>query len=490
MTGKTTISWSWLHSLGVPALLVIAEATWVSLLIDAVAETSKGPHVDVPFLAVATPAVAAVAAAGAVGRTAWRWWRQVLVLIPLVVVGVSLAAATLGVLTSGSGSWWRTATQPWSVSGHTAATIAGVAWFVAVLAWGRGIWAGADSPPFRSTVWSLGLGAAAFTGVFLGRADQHAAAFRATTGGAGWLFFLWFPLSAAVVALVREGELEKRALSRARSRPSAQWLTILTLPMLGVALIALVLAVVIGPGAPLVGHAVARAATVVWDGLVSAAKWLRDLIPRGHSHPASVRVPIRPTPPFHQSPPPRSSHVHITLPVIVVEVIAVVIVAAAVVYLARNFGLLRFRWKPPDAAVEDELRDSVFSWRHLGGQIWGALLGLCRRLWRRSRRPDRYLIPVAVTSRPRRVESVRQAYCRVLQAARTSGRARQANETTGELQGRLTSALAEGPGEALDALTHLYDTVRYGEIDPDEQARARATRYADHVTTALRLEEP
>ena len=252
MIGKNATSWSWLNSIGIPALLVIAEATWVSLLIDATVDTTKGAHPDVPFLAIAVSAVAAVAVAGGLGRIAWNWWRWVLVLIPIVVVGVSVSAATLGVLTSGSGSWWSMATKPWSVGGHTAATAVGAAWFVAALAWGRGVWVGAVAPSFRATVWSLGLGAAAFTGIFLGRADRHAVAFNAATGGAGWLLFLWFPLAATVVVLVRERDLEKQALLRARSWPTVQWLTVLTLPMLGIALIALALAVVVGPGAPLV----------------------------------------------------------------------------------------------------------------------------------------------------------------------------------------------------------------------------------------------
>ena len=93
MTGKSATSWSWLHRVAIPALLVIAEATWVSLLIDAVINTSGGPHADVPFLAVATSAVAAVTVAGVVGRTTSPWWRHVLILIPVVVVGASFAAS-------------------------------------------------------------------------------------------------------------------------------------------------------------------------------------------------------------------------------------------------------------------------------------------------------------------------------------------------------------------------------------------------------------
>jgi hypothetical protein len=489
MIGKNATSWSWLNSIGIPALLVIAEATWVSLLIDATVDTTNGPHPDVPFLAIAVSAVAAVAVAGGLGRVPWNWWRRVLVLIPIVVVGVSVSAATLGVLTSGSGSWWSMATKPWSVGGHTAATAVGAAWFVAALAWGRGVWVGAVAPSFRATVWSLGLGAAAFTGIFLGRADRHAVAFNAATGGAGWLLFLWFPLAATVVVLIRERDLEKQALLRARSRPTVQWLTVLTLPMLGVALIALALAVVVGPGAPLVGRAVARVATVVWHSIGSAARWLRSLFPGGHSHPGSSRVPTQPSrSPAHYLP-PKAAHVHSSLPVIIFEVLAAVIVVGTILYLARNFRPLRLRWKPPRAAVEDEVRDSVFSWRHLGKQIWEVLVAWGKTLRRRRQRHGSPVLPIEASHEPRSAENVRQAYRRMLRAARASGRGRQANETTQELEGRLTTTLATRPAEALTALTYLYESVRYGEIDPSEVARAHATTDSDRVTAALHLEQ-
>jgi hypothetical protein len=489
MIGKNATSWSWLNSIGIPALLVIAEATWVSLLIDATVDTTNGPHPDVPFLALAVSALAAVAAAGGVGRIAWNWWRRVLVLIPIVVFGVSVSAATLSVLTSGSGSWWSTAIKPWSVGGHAAASAAGAAWFVAVLAWGRGVWVAAVAPSFRATVWSLGLGAAAFTGIFLGRADRHAVAFNSATGGAGWLLFLWFPLAATVVVLVRERDLEKQALLRARSRPTAQWLTVLTLPMLGVALVALAIAVVVGPGAPLVGHAVARVATAVWHSIVSVARWLRSLFPGGDSHPGSSRIPTQPSrPPTHYLP-SKAAHVHSSLPVIIFEVLAVVIVVGAILYLARNFRPLRFRWKPPNAAVEDEVRDSVFSWRHLGKQLWEALLGWRKSLRRRRQERTTPVLPFEASHQPRSAENVRQAYRRMLRAARASGRGRHANETTQELQGRLTTALANRPAEALAALTYLYEGVRYGEIDPSEGGRAQATADSDRVTAALHLEQ-
>jgi Domain of unknown function (DUF4129) len=226
----------------------------------------------------------------------------------------------------------------------------------------------------------------------------------------------------------------------------------------------------------------------VWHWIVSAARWLRNLFPGGHSHPGSSRIPTQASrPPTHYLP-PKAAHVHSSLPIIIFEVLAAVIVLGAILYLARNFRPLRFRWKPPHTAVEDEVRDSVFSWRHVGKQIWDALLGWRKRLRRRRQGRTAPVLPIEATHEPRSAENVRQAYRRMLRAARASGRGRQANETTQELQGRLTTTLPTSPAEALAALTYLYEGVRYGEVDPSEGGRAQATTDSDRVTAALHLE--
>ena len=98
----------------------------------------------------------------------------------------------------------------------------------------------------------------------------------------------------------------------------------------------------------------------------------------------------------------------------------------------------------------------MFSWRHLGKQIWEALLALGRRLRRRRQRHSSPVLPIEASHGPRSAENVRQAYRRMLRVARASGRGRQANETTQELEGRLTTTLAARPAEALTALTYLY----------------------------------
>src|SRR6185437_5072700 len=89
---------------------------------------------------------------------------------------------------------------------------------------------------------------------------------------------------------------------------------------------------------------------------------------------------------------------------------------------------------------------------------------------------------------PAGAETVRQAYRRMLVAARRAGRARGASETTRELQARLTAEL--GTNSSLGVLTNLYDTVRYGEADLDASAASNATEHADIVAGTFDLEQP
>src|SRR5580704_5726877 len=216
MAGNRPTSWTFSSRTLIAGALVVAESAWVSLLVNAAVNGSPGPHVHLPFLALAIPAVAAAAVSAASGRLGWRWWWQGAVLAPAVVAGAAVTAGLTSSLTR-SGSFWRVAVQPWTADGHPAAVAAGAAWFVAGLAWARGTWLGIAPPTLRQAAWSVGLGGAAFLGVFAGRADVHSTAFRAATGPAGWLLFVAFPFATAAVALIHEHDLEAQVLLRARS---------------------------------------------------------------------------------------------------------------------------------------------------------------------------------------------------------------------------------------------------------------------------------
>ncbi len=463
-------------------MLVVAEATWASILLGAAVNASPGPHVRLPFLALAIPAVVAVVWSAAIVRLRWRWWWKAPLLALGVLIGLALSAGLIAAL-SRSGSWWSTATQPWSASGHPAAVVAGVAWLGAILAWGRGVWLGIGPPSFRHVIWSLAIGGAAFIGVFAGRGDHHAAAFLANTSGAGWLFFVFFPLTAAAAALARERELEETWLARPGSPPGLVWVSVLALPMAGIGLIALLLAVIIGPGAPIVGHGVARAAQDGWAGVAAAVGWLWHLVPRSHAGPArppgvggrTGRVP--------QSHLGGQGHSSVLVPAAVWVIIAVLAVVAAAWFLVRNVPS-RIRWRPKlsrDPAVDEE-RSSLFSWGHLWSQLRGALWR-----WPRRRKPGPQAPPPASEGSGGEAElaSVRQAYRGLLVTARAIGRGRMTSETAHELESRLSAELTPAPADALRELTFLYHDVRYGAAHPAESAHVAAVVQSNTVQAAL-----
>jgi hypothetical protein len=131
------------------------------------------------------------------------------------------------------------------------------------------------------------------------------------------------------------------------------------------------------------------------------------------------------------------------------------------------------------------VRDSVFSWRHLGAQLWGTVLALLRRL--RRRRSTRQSLEAAQIPAVDRAshETVRDAYRRMLLAARAAGRGRDLAETTRELEGRLVRGPVASQAGALADLTAVYDAVRYGEVAPQERDRVRAVAQANAVSSVL-----
>jgi hypothetical protein len=509
-------------------MVAVSEAAWVSLLVGVAFNGPRRPPVDLPFLAFALPATAGVAlAAGGRGLAErWRWrlpwrhgrpstsavapsrsrrwgtrwaarwpqglrwparWRlEALVLLPVAVVGVALTAGLISEL-SVSGSLWRVATQPWSTVGHRPAVVAGGAWFVALLGWGRGIWLGVLPLSLRHAAWSLALAAAAYVGIFAGRSADHSHAFRAATAGSGWLFFVSFPLAAAAIALVHQRDLERQVLTQASSRPSGAWVAVLALPMVGIAAVALLLAVVVGPVAPILGRAVARAATVVWWGIRDAARWLWDLLPRGHPSGTLPRLPgtgARLAPTLHA---PHPGHSTFTVPDVVGEALGGLIVLALVVYLARHVHFPRFG--RPAAVATDEERDSVFTWRHLMAQLWAALLGLLHRLVPHRRRPAPPGVGAADAARLEeeiRPRTVRDAYRRLLAAAREAGAPRRPPETTHELEDRFVDRLDLDAADRLRELTSLYESVRYGSGAAGDAGDERAQADVEVVIPALR----
>jgi hypothetical protein len=261
-------------------------------------------------------------------------------------------------------------------------------------------------------------------------------------------------------------------------------MAILGVPMLIVALIALLLAVLIGPAAPVIGRGVARGVTATVDGIGAAIRWLWGLIPTSKPSPPPP-APISggtaarpPVPPTQTSSAPIPTWVSVT-----VLVVVVIVVLLAAIYLLRRLTRLRRAARPADEAVTEE-RESVFSWGHLGAQLLAALRRFRRRFRRRRPTVVPVVAPVAVPMDPR---TVRAAYRRVLGASRAAGRGRRRSETPRELRARLGTDLMPDADVALGRLTALYDEVRYGELCVDEE---QASGDAAVVATALVVAEP
>jgi Domain of unknown function (DUF4129) len=487
MTGSTTTSWTFVSRVTIPAVMVTAEATWFSLLVNGVVNTSRGPHVSLPFLALALPAVAATAVSACSGRPGWRRWQQGIALVVVVLACAMVTAGLISLLTR-SGSFWRVATQPWTADGQRAAVTAGAVWFFSACAWIRGTWLGVKLPSLRHAAWSFGLGAVAFIGIIVGRADAHTGAFRSVTGPTGWLLFVWFVFAVVAAALVRQRDFEQQFLDHSGSRPSSVWFTVLAVPMLAVALVALLLAVIVGPGAPVIGRIVARGAWalwwVLWWVLTHTFGSLWHLVRHGHSTTSTRHVRLTP----HSAPRPlhfTPGHVPPIAAEVVSGVIIVVLVILAVRYLRPH---RRLRMDAADRAdlAEDEERDSVFTWHHFVTQLWRGVRALLSRF--RRNRINRHAAPGAQPApilSDAGLETVRHAYRRMLKAARSSGQGRSGAETTGEFRGRLSRGPAVSAGNALAELTDIYEAARYGELEITEPARQHAVAMADSIHSAL-----
>src|ERR1019366_8924742 len=108
MVGSNKTSGTFPSRVIIPAATVVAEATWISLLVNAAVNTSLGPYVDLPFVVLAVPAVMAAVVGAGSGRLGWRWWWRWAVLAPVILAGAAVTAGLISELTR-SGSWWQVA---------------------------------------------------------------------------------------------------------------------------------------------------------------------------------------------------------------------------------------------------------------------------------------------------------------------------------------------------------------------------------------------
>ena len=339
MTGNDPTPWSWLHSALVPAALIGTEATWASLCLSAAVNSSRHFSMDLPFLAVAVPAVTATVLCALTGRLKARWWWRTALVAGIVIVGT---AVTAGVVSGYSvpGSFGAVAVHPWTVVGRVPSATAALAWFAASLAWVRGTWLGVQQVSFRHAVGSVAISFGAFIILFAVLATHHEPALHAATPGGIALFVVFFAGAAAVLALVHERDLETEALERPNSRPSAIWLTVLAVPMLIVAGIALAVAAGIGQFAALVGRGVERAVLASAGAITAVARAIGHLFPQGHQTKQRIRssrLPVRKIPSVRRAISPHGiGHV----PELVGTVALVLVIAILAIVVLRGMRKL------------------------------------------------------------------------------------------------------------------------------------------------------
>lgn len=452
--------------LGGSLLLVVAEAAWATALLGVLADGATGPDrpaIDLPFLAIALPAVAAVVVAGLVGARharLVRWLATAAVALVLAAVTAELVSS----LTPGVALWAAPA-LPVAARAVTWASV------VSVLAWGRGTWLGVAAPSVQQASASCLVGAVVVVFVEARRAAGHSPAFGRVTADVGWLLVVFFTAGVAAVAWAHEQSVERAATRRAGRGPGGAWLAVMAVPLVGLVVVASLL----GGAADVVGPAVVQGAR----DLGSVITHLVDLLhlnftihPSTHSTPAHPIHHGRPEPPGRV----RSNGLATALGYVLLGLVTVA--AVSVVALAGLRMVRRLRRHRRATERPEEERESVFTWSHFWAQIRVALTRM------RRRRPVPHSTPgsAVVTGAPAagaELDPVRTAYRGFLVAARSATFGRSPSETPREFGARL--ALDR---RALGALTGAYERVRYGMQDPEEE-RASAVVAAETLTTAL-----
>ncbi|HTW98493.1 MAG TPA: DUF4129 domain-containing protein [Acidimicrobiales bacterium] len=467
--------WSLAHNVATPAVLVAVEAGWLSVFLGALATVGPGGRARLAYLALALPAVLAVAIVGGSARLEVRRGIRLGLALALATGGMVLTGLALTSLLDGSIVSWLG--HPFAVAGRPVQGEETLALFAAVIAWARGLWLGWEEPGPAQVTYSVGIAALAFLVFFLAdAARRHAAGFRAETLPACVLLLVCAPASLAAIALVNERELERWRLRRASARPNVAWLAAVMVPLLAVAVVALLVALAGGPLRPVVD-------TVVRDVLRAIGALIAALARLLGSHLHVHLAPRRSTVQQRSVGLPRLRLVtgHARTPwwvtaiaVCIVAVVGVVVLVLLAVVLRRLLARLRLPTRVERGGGEED-SDSVFSWAHLLDQLMAAI----GRLLRRRRVPRRRAQALAAAGtaglgatagEQPEAASVRLHYRRVLASARRVGQGRAPAETPLELSGRLAGLARLGEGEAattLARLTAIYDVARYA-VDPDE----------------------
>lgn len=474
MTGSWQARWSFLHNVVVPAALVTVESTWAAALLFALARSHGSVHRDVPFLALAVPATLAAAAVGMERRRPSRL-RLTAAIGSLVAIWLVTAIAyDAGVL----GGSVLDVLHPWRLSGGTA-TSSALCLFVCGAATARGATAARKAVSMTEASASVLIGAVVVTLLLVSAAAHHSPFFSALGAMTTDLLLLGAPLAVAVLALVRERALEQDRSTRTVRAPRSASLLAVAVPAaiavgVGIGTVA-VLALV----APPIGHGVAAAARQLGHGIGVLLGLIARHAPTLKVHPHLRATSVPAAPPLSGARSRPSASTPVWLGVLVWSAVAVVAGTLLVVAVRLAWRLLSRRRHHADDAADDEVRESVFSLRHLLAQV--------RRLL--AARVNRPRAAPAASSAGHDVEgaaaSVRGEYRRLLHGVRAAGKGRRLDETPLELAGRLAGETSRCDRGALDELTSLYDAVRYAQRPEPDDGVARAAMLVDRLVATL-----
>jgi hypothetical protein len=202
--------------------------------------------------------------------------------------------------------------------------------------------------------------------------------------------------------------------------------------------------------------------------LLTPVFWLISLLP------VRQQLPLRPlTSPVapgvsKQTTPPEALLIAATVFKVVLPLLVIVGLAfLAWRLLRRRRVVLRRR--------DQDLHESVWSWRLFRGQLLGLLRALWLRFFGRKKQAEE-VQPVAaeITGEPA-ARTVREVYRALLRWAAGRGYPRAKDETPYEFQQRLQEKLPQSMPQ-LGSITDAYALVRYGESVPDEREVAQVQR--------------
>jgi hypothetical protein len=457
------------RGLALPALCAAAEATWLTVALGALVNgSSTAHHVALPYGALALPLVGAAVIAKALSRRPGPLGAKVAAVAAVAVVGAVLTAGLVAAL-SQPGLAVTTALHPWSLAGRPSAPVATAAWLVALLAWGRGTWLGTARIRLSDTVVSLSIGAAVFFLVVVVARDTHQAVVRRAIGQPAPLLILFLVLGALTLATLQRQQVEEATPFARPSGGTGNWLAMLAVPLVAVALVGLAVAALVGPVAPAVGHGVTAAADRVGSALAAAALWLWHLVV-GKAQPVHrARIPVT-----GSGGPSRSSA---GLPawgrLTGLAVVVAVAIWQFIRWTPRTARWVRAR-RSTRARPEPELVERRTWSFHFGSpRAWA------RRLWQRLRpaKAGATAGPPPAPAPP--LAPVRRSYRDVLAALARQGQGRGPTETVRELAVRLADRVP-GSGEDVAALSALYEAARYssGPVGPEDAERAEVAARA------------